>query len=341
MPPIHRPTTLLGATALALTTLAAPAHAASVPVTPAYAAAPAISGVYAAGVSSGGYMADQLHIAYSGTVSGAGIFTAGPYHCAQGSLTTAELACMNDISDDQPQALEQTIATRSANGQIDPAANLTGDPVWIYHGTGDTTVKESVADDLAAVNQHTGADVAYTKTSPAGHSWVSPLGPNPCASSYSPYVNNCGDDPENAMLTHLLGATAAPAATPTGTLTTVDQNPYTPGGSASAISMSATGYAYTPTTCTTGTTCRLLVALHGCLQSADTIGTTFITKAHLNEYADTNNLVVLYPQASANASLGNPQGCWNWWGYGADTSYDMHGGKQLTTLINMIHAYGG
>ena len=40
-----------------------------------------ISASYVSGVSSGGYMADQLHVAYSGTFKGAGIFTAGPYHC--------------------------------------------------------------------------------------------------------------------------------------------------------------------------------------------------------------------------------------------------------------------
>jgi hypothetical protein len=33
--------------------------------------------------------ADQLHVAYSGTIKGTGIFAGGPYHCAQGSLTTA------------------------------------------------------------------------------------------------------------------------------------------------------------------------------------------------------------------------------------------------------------
>lgn len=54
-----------------------------------------------------------------------------------------------------------------------------------------------------------------------------------------------------------------------------DQNAYAPDGSAAAISMGATGYAYVPPACASGTACRLMVALHGCLQGAGSVGTTF------------------------------------------------------------------
>jgi len=46
-----------------------------------------------------------------------------------------------------------------------------------------------------------------------------------------------------------------------------------------------------------------------------------------NEWADTNRIIVLYPQAHATTvseltSLFNTklQGCWNWWGYGSTRS---------------------
>ncbi|GAA4072648.1 extracellular catalytic domain type 2 short-chain-length polyhydroxyalkanoate depolymerase [Actinomadura miaoliensis] len=300
-----------------------------------------ISAAYVSGVSSGGYMADQLHVAYSGTFKGAGIFSAGAYHCARGNLTTAQLACMNDLYDDNPAELRRIASDRSAQGRIDPVANLAGHKVWLYHGVNDITVKQSVTDGLATFHQGFGANVAYSKTSPAGHAWVSPLGPNPCSATYTPYVNKCTDDPQGSMLRHLLGTVAAPASTPTGTLLRYDQNPYAPNGSAAAISMGATGFAYVPQNCAAGTSCRLMVALHGCQQGYDTIGTTFVTRSYLNEYADTNNLVVLYPQATASSwTGGNPQGCWNWWGYGGDTAYDMKGGKQIETLMRMVRAVG-
>ena len=40
-----------------------------------------ITGVYVTGVSSGGFMATQLQVAYSGTFDGTGVVAAGPYDC--------------------------------------------------------------------------------------------------------------------------------------------------------------------------------------------------------------------------------------------------------------------
>ena len=42
------------------------------------------------GVSSGGYMAVQLHVAYSATFKkGVGVVAAGPFNCAEGSVVDA------------------------------------------------------------------------------------------------------------------------------------------------------------------------------------------------------------------------------------------------------------
>src|SRR5205823_12068015 len=50
-------------------------------------------GVTASGVSSGGFMAVQLHVAHSATVAGVGVIAGGPYYCAQGSMFTALYNC--------------------------------------------------------------------------------------------------------------------------------------------------------------------------------------------------------------------------------------------------------
>jgi poly(3-hydroxybutyrate) depolymerase len=310
---------------------------------PAAAALPSynISTRYVAGVSSGGYMANQLHVAYSGTFAGAGIFTAGPYDCAQGDslAITAQLACMNTLMPRKtPAYLEQETRDRAAAGTVDPVANLSGDPVYLYHGTSDSTVKQAVNDDLATYYRDLGADVLYNKTTAAGHAWVSPLGPNSCSLTASPYINKCGNDPEREMLGKLFGTVNAPAATPAGKLVQFDQNAYAPGGNAKAISMDARGFVYVPSKCESGSACRLIVALHGCQQYYGTIGDAFIKKAYLNEYADTNDTIVLYPQATT--ATGNPNGCWNWWGYGGDARYAQHGGKQIEAVMAMTRALG-
>lgn len=301
-----------------------------------------ISADYVAGVSSGGYMANQLHVAYSSVFKGAGIFTAGPYDCAQDdtTATTAQYACMSTLlTRKTPAQLEQETRDRAAAGTVDPVSNLSGSKVYLYHGTSDTTVAQAVNDDLATYYSDLGANVVYNKTTSAGHAWVSPLGPNSCSATASPYLNDCGNDPEHDMLTQLLGSVQSPAGSLTGALVKFGQDAYAPGGSAAAISMDSSGYAYIPMTCASGASCTLLVALHGCKQGYAAIGDAFMKDAHLNEYADTNHLVVLYPQATT--ASGNPNGCWNWWGYGGDSRYAQHGGRQIEAVMNMVRALTG
>ena len=53
-----------------------------------------------------------------------------------------------------------------------------------------------------------------------------------------------------------------------------------------------------------------------------TFGTTFVRIIGYNKWADTNRIIVLYPQATPTSS--NPLGCWDWWGYD-DPSYATDG----------------
>ena len=50
-------------------------------------------GITVSGVSSGGYMAVQMHVAHSATVTGAGVIAGAPYYCAQGNLFYAMVNC--------------------------------------------------------------------------------------------------------------------------------------------------------------------------------------------------------------------------------------------------------
>jgi poly(3-hydroxybutyrate) depolymerase len=299
-----------------------------------------ITGTYVSGLSSGGYLANQLHVAYSSVFQGAGIFSAGAYDCAQNSVNTAQFACMETfMARKTPAELAQLTRDRAAAGTVNPVENLSGDPVWLFHGTSDATIKEPVNDDLATYYGDLGANVAYDKATGAGHAWVSPIGPNECATTESPYVNNCGGaDPVKDMLTHLFGS-VQPASTSalTGTLVQFDQNAHVPGGNAAAVSMGNEGFAYVPQACESGP-CKLMVTLHGCYQYFGLVGNALLDKGYLNEYADTNNMIVLYPQATT--MTGNPRGCWDWWGY-QSAEYALTSGPQLTAVVNMVKALGG
>jgi len=62
-----------------------------------------------------------------------------------------------------------------------------------------------------------------------------------------------------------------------------------------------------------------------------------INDAGINQWADINHLVVLYPQTIATGSTGsNPQGCWDWWGYLNDPDHALRSGPQMQTLYRMV-----
>ncbi|SDK05543.1 Esterase PHB depolymerase [Lentzea albidocapillata subsp. violacea] len=294
-----------------------------------------ITGTYVSGVSSGGYLANQLHVAYSSVFQGAGIFSAGPYDCAQNNVNTALFACMDTFqARKSPAELEQLTRNRAAAGSVDPPRNLSGDPVWLFHGSADDTVARVVNDDLATYYRDFGARVAYHNTTAAGHAWISPIGPNACGATASPYVNRCETDVVREMLAHLAGPVNAAASALSGKLVQFDQNAYAPGGNAASISMGREGFAYVPRSCETGP-CKLMVTLHGCYQYFGLIGNALMDKAYLNEYADTNNMIVLYPQATT--MTGNPRGCWDWWGY-QSPQYALKTGPQMAAVVNMVKA---
>lgn len=134
----------------------------------------------------------------------------------------------------------------------------------------------------------------------------------------------------------MLGRTIAPAASsPSGSITSFSQDAISQqlfNVDAAVYSMDSTGYVYTPTACASAQ-CDLLVVLHGCQQGYAAVGGALIHQANLNEYADTNQFIVLYPQVVADIFLSNPEGCWDWWGYTVrqQTTHTSHTQHSLHT----------
>ena len=132
-----------------------------------------ITGVYVAGVSSGGFMATQLQVAYPGTFDGAGIIAAGPYGCGQGNVT-GFATC--DIGASLP-ALEQQAVTWPAGGLIDPVTNLAGKPVYVYHGTLDPVVSTWsrtpawTSTSTSARTRNTGTGIRQAMAGPPQTGW--------------------------------------------------------------------------------------------------------------------------------------------------------------------------
>lgn len=283
------------------------------------------------GISAGGYMAVQLHVAYSATFKkGVGVVAAGPYNCAQDSVVYATGRCMtHDTSIPVSSLVSQTNAW-AKSGVIDPTSNLAASKVYLFSGTKDSVVDQAVVDDLRTYygNYIAAANISYVKTIPAEHALVTDDYGASCATKAEPYINDCNYDQAGAILQQIYGPlNPRNNGTLGGSLIEYDQTGFSTGHA-----IGTSGWIYVPAACASGsTTCRLHVALHGCKQNAATIGTQYVRNTGYNRWADTNNIVVLYPQAGATAT----NGCWDWWGYDS-ADYAKKSGPQMKALKAMV-----
>ena len=78
-----------------------------------------------------------------------------------------------------------------------------------------------------------------------------------------------------------------------------------------------------------------LVCIQGCSYAAHWRRVKWIKLIDLNRYAESNNIVVLYPQAKGDRKTGT--GCWNWGFSKDDPLFDSKQGLQLTTVMNMLN----
>jgi poly(3-hydroxybutyrate) depolymerase len=298
--------------------------------------------VTASGISAGGYMAVQLHVALSNLVHGAGVFAAGPWYCAQNSLSQALGPCMKGEGDIDTDTLVALASRLALDGEIDPIANLHDDRVYIWRGAADPFVGKPVVDALQ--------DFYATLVDPqaiervelpgAGHTFPSDqAGLTACDVTEKPFVGSCGFNGARLMLTHLYGPIEAAApAEPAGTLAQFDQQPYAEQSGSKGLA--ARGWLYVPPGCDKpgadgSRSCRLHVALHGCKQGASYVGEDFMRKSGYLAAADAGRVVVLFPQVQPSFQPLNPNGCWDWWGYEGE-NYMTRSGPQVAALAAMI-----
>jgi len=48
------------------------------------------------------------------------------------------------------------------------------------------------------------------------------------------------------------------------------------------------------------------------------IGDVFARHTGYNDVGELNDIIIIYPQATANRNLSNSLGCWDYWGYTVD-----------------------
>jgi len=313
------------------------------------------------GISSGAFMSVQFAVAWSSTITGVGVIAGGPYYCAEGNPIDftgvgAMLEAVGPCMKGPPpplQALYDETASFANTGDIDDPVHLRDTKVYLFHGFNDAVVAGSVSDAAAAFFAHFAAPGAhnlfYQNSLGAGHSQPitdhpGTAGLNSCPTNVSPFMNQCGYDAAGVILQHIYGV-LNPRQTGKlpGKMLTFDQDKYTAPFTPDTFSMGKKGFVYVPQACAAGAACRVHIALHGCLQDYSDIGRRYIDYAGYNEWADTNNVVVLYPQTIKGTGIGteplNPQACWDWFAYiHQNADYVTKGGRQIHAIKAMLDA---
>jgi hypothetical protein len=308
------------------------------------------------GISSGAYMAGQFQMAHAKLVSGAAIIAGGPYGCSESifaesmpgpgtaflNLSKAVNGCMLGLLGTwgvaDPTKLADKAKTRAARGEIDPISDVARDRVYLFSGTADRTVVPAIVQAASEFYAKLGVpadNLKFVKAMPAGHAFVTDAEGSSCEKSGDPYIVDCDYDQAGDLLQHIYGRLAAASASPQGAFVAFDQAPFHVGQMPDGLDDK--GVVYVPTSCQSGPGCRVHIAFHGCAQNRDKVGDAFTHKTGFARWADTNKLIVLFPQVAT--TLSNPQGCWDWWGY-TGNNYLTRDAPQIVAVRRMLEALG-
>jgi len=232
------------------------------------------------------------------------------------------------------------IANQYANdGTIDGLGNLTKHNVYLYSAQFDTTVNPSVVKTLAKMYADWNVSKISTKYDIEGvHTFPTLDYGNLCLESLEPFISACNYDGAGSALQALYGTLNPEGDAVESNVIPLPQGQFTPGGASPAsLSLDTTAYVYVPTKCKDkSNTCKLALVLHGCLQQFQLIGNRFILNAGFNSWAESNNIIVAYPQTiSSVISPENPMGCWDWWGF-LDSDFATNQGRHMQFTKNLV-----
>lgn len=292
------------------------------------------------GLSSGAYMAMQFHLAFSEKVVGSGLVAGGPYFCAQGSIGTALQNCVaNPDGTIDLTALAATIEDYQQSGKLADSKFNQNDKVWLLHGTLDTRISAAVSDQLATQTKTLFAseNVKYVNDQAFAHVMPTPNSGGSCVESAAPFIGDCNYDAAGELLNHIIQLKMPKSDKSNEVLSeqliTFKQGDY---AGEHAETLGENAYLFVPQNCKDNLTCDIHISFHGCNQNAEAVKDEHAKNGGFNAWADTNNLIVLYPQTKKSAFMPlNPQACWDWWGYTGE-NYANKDGKQMKAVMALV-----
>lgn len=295
--------------------------------------------VTVSGVSSGAFMAVQLHLAHSAVFKGMGSVAGGIWECAKGDSSRSQTVCMRSPQSIAVKDFVDLAKQRAANHEIDELVNLDDSRIAIFASPRDSIVNPVASDKLEEFYRTflPSAVVGRLSNPTAAHGMPTLGFGNPCGSIGKPWLLNCNDDIAGKLLSQIEPGHALlmpPRAQDPAAVVYFDQTQHVGAGA----HMFPWAAAYIPQACSQPTIrCGIHVALHGCQMNPDDIQSDFILHAGYNEWAESNKLIILYPQSAKEPA--NPYGCWDWFGY-TGANYTSKSGAQIQAIRKLLTDMG-
>ena len=271
-------------------------------------------------------MAMQLHISHSSSIPGIGMIAGSPYHCMSASflpLTCTEHPSLIDTSELLDYAsLQEKLST------IDPLSNLHNSKVWLQAGALDTTVRQGASHKVEDFYRAFTSEIRAVYDIQNPHTFVTDYYGNECSVYAKPYMSNCGFDSAGEILHFLYGSLRERTEQVSENLIEFSQEEF----GSDAAGMAGGGFMYVPKKCREKE-CRLHVFLHGCGMNYEYIDDAIIVHSGFNEWAESNDIVIVYPQAARHHPL-NYGACWDAKGM-FDSYYDTKRGLQVRAIYEI------
>eukprot|EP00939_MAST-03C_sp_MAST-3C-sp1_P001482 g1482.t1 len=240
------------------------------------------------------------------------------------------------------------IRLRFQNGTIDnPHKYVPNIAVVLFSGRKDTVVTTGTMKDAfkqlkllsSTANVHRVFDTNAT------HVWSLDQGKCACGSCVLDLtdrlccdVNNCGYSLSGDILRRAYGVLSPRTEAVPDSLMWYPQWKFFPSTSDDA-NMMKWGLVYVPVSCRGGVKesriqcSRVHIHYHGCIKPKWTLRIRWATRIDLVEYAEANDIMVIFPQVRGNKASG--RGCWNWGFKKDDPMFDTKYGRQLSTVRRM------
>lgn len=291
------------------------------------------------GFSSGGAMAGQMLVAHSSLIKGAGILASPPYFCTQGNMLKM-LDCITNGFGVHSDQLVNAAEGFEQYGLIDELSNLEDTKIFFFSGLKDTIVWNSVVKKNQEFFTKLGADIEYEYMENAEHSFPTDFFGNNCNILGKPFINDCEFKGSRRSLQHIFGEDIKPKIDyKEENIKSFSQKKYMIG---MKHSLAESGLIYVPEACNQKE-CELHVVFHGCEQTVPDIGLDYVYGTGFLGLAEANDIIVLYPQLKKDPLIGNPQGCWDWWGYSESIPkplqwvFPTKQGVQIQAVYGMIN----